>query len=283
LPASGFAPIIGRKMKYFWILSLSVLVHMGLFYSAKHIPVPERDLLSRPTVVEIIKRPSNRNLLSPVLDSTVPEELLTDNGKARFLSGSKKRVKKETRAAKSGITKNAFARKSPKKRRKRKVKPSQSSGSGISMRAPLMTESTRVTPLSFSQTNEYIRDVPVGAITALNTDQHIYYSFYSRFMKKLRYSWEKNLAQSLQQVKKRRALPKKRVEWHTRVALRLDPKGYLKDIWLTHKSGKDEFDWAAINAFRHSAPYINPPKGMIQDDGMIHLEQQFVLITPPIN
>lgn len=49
-----------------------------------------------------------------------------------------------------------------------------------------------------------------------------------------------------------------------------------------HQSASNlELDRAVYEAFRMAAPFLNPPRGLVESDGFIHLFAQFQLIFHP--
>jgi TonB family protein len=52
----------------------------------------------------------------------------------------------------------------------------------------------------------------------------------------------------------------------------LDPDGNLVALEVTDESGIMAFDEAILEAWRLAAPFPNPPPGMVQEDGFIHID-----------
>ena len=55
----------------------------------------------------------------------------------------------------------------------------------------------------------------------------------------------------------------------TEVRVSLSPKGELAKILVVSPSGSVELDEEALRAFRVSAPFVNPPDGLVQKDNLI--------------
>ena len=49
----------------------------------------------------------------------------------------------------------------------------------------------------------------------------------------------------------------------------LTTKGDRAKIVVTSPSGVSELDDEAVRAFQHAAPFVNPPKELANDDGLI--------------
>ena len=63
----------------------------------------------------------------------------------------------------------------------------------------------------------------------------------------------------------------------TRVIIILDDGGILQGVQVLEESGVRDLDDAAVEAFRAAAPFPNPPKGIIEDDGTVKIHWDFVL------
>lgn len=61
------------------------------------------------------------------------------------------------------------------------------------------------------------------------------------------------------------------------IAVVLNSDGEIVELFTQNSSRYPGFDEEAIRALRDGAPYPNPPKSLIQDDGLIYLPWAFVL------
>lgn len=115
-----------------------------------------------------------------------------------------------------------------------------------------------------------------GDFTALNTDRHLYYSFYSRMEEKIRHRWVSYARAAIYNMTpeaQRRASGKD--SWVTKLEIILDPQGRFVKAILTESSGSKSLDSAPVQAFKDAYQFPNPPKEMIQDDGNIHISYAF--------
>ncbi len=130
----------------------------------------------------------------------------------------------------------------------------------------------------FSQTDDHLKDIPIGERTLLNTREFIYYSYFARVKEQLRSHWNPQVRHSVQLLfaKDDRRLASVDIK-STSLRITLDKKGYLKKIELLKTSGFKELDVAAIEAFRAAAPFLNPPSGLVEKDGTIKVFWDFIL------
>lgn len=223
----------------------------------------------------------------PIRFADSPKELLDDSldalrKKADFLSERVQRVKKEMRANLFGLTKN------------RQNLPSPSAVSqvnhSIGSDKPLDTQSKEgdfqvnvsrngsnskpidLNPSTFG--NQLNKKVEIGQFTALNTDRHLFYSFYARIEEMIRPSWEDRVSLEFQKLNNANALRPKG-GWITRLDVVLDSRGKLIKVVLLKSSGLEGFDIAAIDAFQKAGFFPNPPREIVNPEGIILLKYIF--------
>ncbi|MEW6058100.1 MAG: energy transducer TonB, partial [Bdellovibrionota bacterium] len=136
-----------------------------------------------------------------------------------------------------------------------------------------------VGPGEIAATNDYLKDVKPGAQTMLNTKEFAYFSFYQRVRRQLEQYWEPGLRERLRSMfAKGRQLAADR-EHATRILVVMDHEGTITKIQVEGTSGLLDLDQAAVDAFNRAGPFPNPPKGMIESDGTVKVEWEFVLKT----
>lgn len=291
-------------------LLFSVIFHLVLLLALRL--VPERwawestPLVSSAAEIEIIERPAKKNEPQFVREAIAPKIQQDDSSdeEARFTSAQRQRVLNETRARITGLTRNGSARALPKDswmrkwaqrsneqksqeeqqqqaRRERSPdgyepiqipKPSQHQNSGTSGFDDAPSTIGELLP----------DDVSVGEFTALNTDRFKYYSFYSRVEELVRFRWERGLQQAMEAFS-RDYLTNiiGRRSWVTRVEFLLTPEGRYHSALIHKESGVRRFDGAAVAAFRDAAVFPNPPRELVKEDGLIHIEYSFNVHTNP--
>jgi TonB family protein len=113
---------------------------------------------------------------------------------------------------------------------------------------------------------DHLQDVESGDETSLSSKRWVYASFFNRLKRQVAQNWDPNSVW-------RHADPtgtvygtKTRV---TEVRVSLSPRGELAKILVVMPSGSVELDEEALRAFRVSAPFPNPPDGLVQKDNLI--------------
>jgi hypothetical protein len=60
----------------------------------------------------------------------------------------------------------------------------------------------------------------------------------------------------------------------------LDPGGNLRGVHIDESSNMQAFDDALLEAWDLAQPFTNPPPGMIEDDGFIHIRRfAFIILV----
>lgn len=120
-----------------------------------------------------------------------------------------------------------------------------------------------------------ISKIPVGHFTALNTNRYLYYSYYERINNQVHYRWVQHIRKAASRRLNIPAGKRSQEIWVTEIDVFLDEKGDFSRADVHNSSGIGAFDYAAIDAFREGTPIPNPPKGIIREDGLIHLRYAF--------
>lgn len=128
----------------------------------------------------------------------------------------------------------------------------------------------------FSATDDYLKDVAIGAQTLLNTEEYKFYSFYSRIREALSAQWSHRVKRELQQIYAS-GKPMNGNEQITKVEVKLDTKGKLITAKVLNSSGHSELDRAAFEAFKAAAPFPHPPKDMINGNDQVSIKWDFVV------
>jgi len=137
-----------------------------------------------------------------------------------------------------------------------------------------------VARISGSPSMDYVEDVPEGEGTYLNTKQFKYATFFIRVKDSVQNYWIDNFRREF-----RRRDPTGRSMGNqnrvTLLTITLDRSGSLDDVRVSRSSGLRYLDDAAIQAFRQAQPFPNPPDGIVESDGSIRFNFQFVLVARP--
>lgn len=127
-----------------------------------------------------------------------------------------------------------------------------------------------------SQNNDFIEDIPLGDMTALNTVETKYYGFYNRIRQRLEQYWGNTLNEKVTYLFKSGRSIASETNHLTSLKIHLDSAGNIIEITLKTTSGIQELDEAAIESFSKAGPFPNPPSGMIKN-GIATLEWGFVV------
>ncbi len=283
---------------------LSVLLHTlliaGVFLFSDKMKSPEVatvniDFLSAEEI-EKLKKADQFNQMNQVVeqDENVVNQDTPEN--AKFLSAKNQKVKKETMASNRGdfqntrnkaVTKqgaaakptpeqikNLFSGYDPSASFERQKK--QQEQQPVGENSPDMAQGTG----SVSQTNDYNKDVDRGLETLLNTREFKYYSYYNRIRRQLAQHWEGKVREKLSKMyKERRAPASLNEDKTTKIIVVLNATGTLVKVQIIGDSGVRDLDDAAVEAFRAAAPFPNPPKGIVEQDGTVKIRWDFVLET----
>lgn len=120
-----------------------------------------------------------------------------------------------------------------------------------------------------------------GDFTALNTDRHLFYSFYARMEEKIRYRWVNYARAAAYNISSSQIKSSGKEAWVTKLEVILDEKGnYIRAI-LHESSGSKGLDAAPVQAFKEAGQFPNPPSEMIKEDGAIHVYYVFNVNLSP--
>lgn len=134
-------------------------------------------------------------------------------------------------------------------------------------------------PGETAATSDYLKEIKPGAQTLLNTKEYAYFSFYQRVRRQLEQFWEPGLRKRLKDMFDRGRQLANDQEHTTRLTVTLSGEGTITRIQVEGTSGLLDLDQAAIDAFNKAGPFPNPPKGMVENDGTVKVEWEFVLKT----
>lgn len=117
-----------------------------------------------------------------------------------------------------------------------------------------------------------------GERTLLSTREYKFFGYYQRIKDLLRQYWKPNIEHQMARIWGK-GKQVKEDELVTRVLVLLDDQGKLAKISKLASSGYIELDEAAIEAFQSAAPFPHPPQAMLDDDGFVRINWDFILTT----
>lgn len=120
---------------------------------------------------------------------------------------------------------------------------------------------------------DHLEDVAEGEVTALNTKQWKFASFFNRAKRQVAQRWNPNRVVARHDPTGKVLGRRDRV---TVLRITLDPDGTLTDVVVVRSSGFDALDEEAMRAFRAAQPFPNPPVALVRA-GRIEFEFGFNL------
>lgn len=266
-----------KKFSYFILLSLLIHVALILFPWPKS---PKKEALI--LIVDRIILPEK--IRDQVVDDTQMANKLAPE-ETEFLSRNNNRVEKETKARRTGKTKNsqnAILIKPKKSRKALKEAPKKKKLTIADLGLRPHQNRKPSTYAEPSKTDDYLPEVETGTETSLNTREFQFFSYFERIKDRLRMYWEPQLKRNVNYLYAHgRRLPD--FDLITKLKIILNKNGELSKISITRNSGIEEIDGAAVKAFELASPFPNPPRGMVEKNGYVNLTWSFVVETRGIS
>lgn len=128
-----------------------------------------------------------------------------------------------------------------------------------------------------SATQDHIETAEPSLMTQLNTREYKYYGYNMRIRTQLDQWYQTKLNVQLKKMLSQGRSIASEENKRTQLLIVLNDKGSLIGVQVLGASGIRELDDAAVEAFRKAAPFPNPPKGMVDNDGTIKVRWDFVL------
>ncbi len=269
--------------KSFEGLLLSVFLHIALILMIWNLKFPAPDV-HHVTEVTFIEKPLTPKKSRQFVTETHPKDISeTTKDEADYLSQFTKRVKRQMRAMNLGTTVNTMP--TPAKQ----AQPQKAAGirehdpgEGLGPPGGGGTQEMRTVAIGPSSIAEYIPGVEQGAFTALNTNQFTYYTFFQRMHEQVRNRWVSMVRNYVNSRTPQQLEVLSKWDRTTVVEIILGPGGqYLRSV-MHSSSGDQGLDEIHSQAFAVASPFPNPPHGLFEPDGLIHLQYSFFLqFRPP--
>lgn len=199
------------------------------------------------------------------------------NETARYLGKVNRRVQEETRARAWGAPKNR------KSRVQYIVQQDMDDivGTYLKGKRPSKNKgnsggSTDTDEYGESTTYDYLPDVRIGDDTILNTAQFIYFTFYRRVEERVVYLWNNYVTEFIRSRPDVAENLSKR-DYVTDVEAVLDKEGNFIRMQIIRSAGVTGLDQAPEQAFAVASPFVNPPEGMVEEDGLIKMRWRFIV------
>ena len=115
-----------------------------------------------------------------------------------------------------------------------------------------------------------------GDTNVLNTVPYRYVGFFERVKNRVRIHWDPNRPYRLRDPSGELYGHKDRL---TVLRVVLDANGNVLDTHIATKSGLKFLDEEAVRAFWAAGPFLNPPKGLVKEDGKIRFDFGFAFLV----
>lgn len=278
-------------------LLYSVMVHMLVVFLLRYIEqrTPQRSKSRQEISIEILE-PESLKLSKPEekeeRKQIVEQERINNeiDPLANYLSSHNQRVAKETVAKNHGDFQNRKLQANPTQspsqemaQPKTHLLPRDLFGSYKDSLAKSFNQQKRQRSqdgrlgADVSQTRDYLPDKEAGAETLLSTKEFVYFTYYNRIRNQLTQYWEPKIKQKILALFKRGRRIASTGDRITKVQIVLDAAGSLMKVQVLDASGVQDLDEAAVEAFKAAAPFPNPPKGIVDSDGTVKIEWEFVV------
>jgi TonB family protein len=259
-------------MKRFYIaLGLSLIFHLAQYSIVDLTNRPRLFNSENATTIELVEKKSvaNKENEKPIL--SIPKvKSIVNNEPAKFFSENDQRVEKETITKNLGVTKN---KNSDPQNNKPQLKNDPGAEPEFARSVRQSTETASRSAIEFVLPS----DIAAGTATNLNTDSHIYASFYNRVTELFYIRW----AQRLDALWQRLSMDEKRnlsgQIWATDIEVWLRSNGEYDRSLIMKPSGYKNFDNAAVFAFQNARFFPNPPKAKVEADGYIRLRYRIAV------
>lgn len=275
----------------------SVLAHIAficLIFLASHFEITK----NKSNVVEIsfVEPEIKKNIIVNPTAVVETDSADTNNElseKAKFLSEKNNTVEKETKAQTGIKFQNA---KKPTAQTKATEQKQPAKKAGPQIKKPQLFQDTfdaysslnkkavngqASLPASRSEesstTNDNLAQIESDLMTRLNTKEYRYFGYYSRIKTQLNQWWVPKVQHQFTKMLRQGRTVASEENKVTKLVIILNETGRLVKVQVLAESGIKDLDDAAIEAFRSAAPFPNPPKGMIDDDGLVKIRWDCVV------
>jgi TonB family protein len=118
-----------------------------------------------------------------------------------------------------------------------------------------------------SGTQDALPSIEDGEETALNSKKWKFASFFNRVKKQVAEHWH---PEEIYRQRDPTGMIYGRKNRYTSLRIQLNPDGRLNHVAVEQPSGLDFLDDTAIEAFKEAAPFPNPPRQLVESNGLIN-------------
>lgn len=287
-----------RQNLFLIAVLLSLLIHIGTGLNLYWLGKSKKKKQNTPVEITIVDQSKKKRVQRQIVEQSKKPINNEIDEKAKYLSRHNQRVAEQTRASKHGKFQNnardGLLKKAPKNQ---KQKPSKKSLAQNQKKKRTLSKTGTVSLPTLSQlkpkfdwkktvgvrnpgkqsaTDDHLKNLKNGAQTLLSTREFVYYTYYARIKERLRMFWEPKIKQKVKRLfmSGRKIASVERI---TKLVITLDNQGKLVNVQVLGASGLKDLDSAAVEAFQAAAPFPNPPKGIVEQDGRIRIRWDFIL------
>lgn len=160
-----------------------------------------------------------------------------------------------------------------------KGSPNGADQKGLPTISALMPNMGTLARISGSPSPDHVDGVEQGDGTFLNTREFKYATFFYRVRDSVYDHWVSAADREF-----RRRDPTGNIygigDRATLLSIELDASGELDHVRIERASGVEFLDAVAVEAFKKAQPFPNPPSGMVEEDGRIRFNFQFIVTRP---
>lgn len=268
--------------KSFEGLLISVLLHIVLvvlYFNAPSIPSSES-----PTEITIVDGPPRRGRVVENMEKA-KEEPKDLKDTADFLSQFTRRVKKQLVAKNLGPERNLQPTDIPLNSReptKRKAdSTSEEDPDSLGRKAPIGLSAHNLMAMGQSSFPVPVPGVQGSNITSLNSDKDLYAAFWNRVSPEITNRWYPSVRRFTGSRTEAQMITLSRRDRVTQFEVAVNSEGEYVSSLIARSSGDPELDRLNVETVVSALPFPNPPRGMIEEDGLIHLRFAFTLYFRP--
>lgn len=249
-----------------WFFLVALLLHLALLQLPFfHQPLPslaDAGKSAKENPIELTPYDPKTDPNKPVVQTEEAKEQAPDDKPARFAGEVRNRVRKETRAERSGRFQQG--------QRIPTVPFHSGPGEGGAREDKSFSDL-----LAFPQSpNAVPGDVARGSQTLLNTDPVLYAGFINRVADEIYDAWVSHCSVAVDKVYAGGGKLGANV-YITKLTVVLNRDGEVASLRVLKSSGIHELDEAPKQAFWDSEPFPNPPRQMFDDDGLVRFVYEF--------
>lgn len=272
-----------QENKFAIFLLASLLLHF-LILALLRTNALKLDLASTSKTLEIELVPTENNsekstaLQIAESSQVAPTETTTDDA---YLGKQTQKVDRETRAAQTAPFRQSKPGSDVKNQKQEhpSFKDIKLSDLGVAVDFRPQGHIGPNDPGQVAATSDHLKKLPNGAETMLNTREFAYFTFYQRVRQQLEQFWEPGLKNKIRKMFDRGRQIAADQEHATKLLVVIDSEGVIRRVMVQNTSGYSDLDDAAVDAFNKAGPFPNPPRGMMEKDGLVRVEWEFILRT----